>query len=92
MQIRQSFRKMPKIAAIENNVPIPARAAVTSYGDEVDLISTLRKLTDGQSFVVDGGNGRERALHHASRLGILITTKKEPDGRFRVWRKPKEEQ
>ncbi len=82
---------MPKPAAIEDQIPLPPRANVKSYGVLVDLVATIRALKDGQSFVVDNTDGRERALKMGIRLEIPLTSRAIEDGRFRIWRKPKEE-
>ncbi len=82
---------MPKPAAIEDQIPLPARCNVKSYGLTVDLVATIRAMKEGQSFVVDNNDGRERALKMGIRLDIPLTSRAIEDGRFRVWRKPKEE-
>lgn len=66
---------------------MPERGTVLSYGTRVPLVDTLRKLQAGQSFVVDTHSGRSNALDTAPRLGIKLTTKRQEDGRFRIWRK-----
>ncbi len=82
---------MPKPAVIEDAIPLPPRANVKSYGLTVDLVATIRAMKDGQSFVVDNTDGRERALKMGIRLGVQLTSRSIEDGRFRIWRKPKEE-
>ena len=83
---------MPKPAAIEDAIPLPPRANVKSYGLTIDLVATIRAMKESQSFVVDNNDGRERALKMGVRLNIPLTSRAiEDSGRFRIWRKPKEE-
>ncbi len=87
---------MPKrpIAIINDQIPLPLRCNVKSYGLTIDLIATLRALKEGQSFVVDSNDFRERALKLGIRLEIPLTSRAIDDGidngRFRIWRKEKE--
>lgn len=78
---------MPNLPAIDNGVPLPERGTVLSYGNRVPLVDTLRKLQAGQSFVVDTVKARIATLDTAHRLGIKVTTKRQEDGRYRIWRK-----
>lgn len=87
----KAHQLMPKPAAIEDAIPLPPRANVKSYGLTVDLVATIRALKPGQSFVVDSPDGRERALKMGIRLEVELTSRSIENGRFRIWRKPKEE-
>jgi hypothetical protein len=62
-------------------VPNPGRR----YEAGRRIIATLKKMDPGsdQSFLVDS---RETAHHVAKQHGFEIRTKKEPGGKFRVWR------
>lgn len=60
-----------------------------SYGVEISLPDTIKKLEPGQSFVVDTHSGRTRALQVGYELKInLLSRKESQDGtdRFRIWR------
>ena len=61
-------------------VPNPGRR----YEAGKRIVATLEKMTPGsdQSFLVDS---RETA-HHVAKGRFEIRTKKEPGGKFRVWR------
>lgn len=84
---------MPNLPVIERNVPLPIRCSVRSYGVLIDLQAAIRALKEGESFVVDGETARSQALNVGNRLGIPVTTEViKGEDRFRVWRKPKEEQ
>lgn len=81
---------MPK-AVIEDEIPLPLKCNVKSYGLTIDLVETIRAMKAGQSFVVDNNDARERALKMGVRLSIPLTSRAiEKTGRFRIWRKEKE--
>lgn len=61
---------------IEKGIPLPKRAGA--------LTSGLRKLQIGDSFLTDRQAPSFSVT--AKRIGIKIASRRQPDGRLRIWR------
>jgi len=64
---------------IEKNIPITgARKRLTG------IVETMRKMEIGDSFLA---NGRSGSWHpNAKEAGIKIITRRQPCGKYRIWR------
>lgn len=62
----------------------PLRTVVRQFGVAISPTEALRKLREGQSFIVDTDQGRRSVVSAAYRLGIAITTQKQDDGTYRI--------
>lgn len=60
---------------------------MTSFGQTISPVQSLRNCPVKGCFVVDNDKFRRRILAVAKRLGIKITTAKDKLGRYTVWRK-----
>lgn len=77
---------MSDLAVIEQNRPIPIRRTVLSLGRRVSASETISAMSAGESFVVDDEVGRKTALEFGYRKGIKLTSRKQEDGTFIIWR------
>lgn len=66
--------------------PVRKTNAVTQYGVAIDLSATLDALEIDQCFDVDTLNMRKHAFTAATRKSITLTSEKQADGRYRIWR------
>ena len=82
---------MGKTATIESGPELPEPSSAKSYGVDISISDTIRKMEPGQSFVVDGHPARVRALQVGLDLKISVTSRRETtaDGveRYRIWRR-----
>lgn len=80
---------MPE-APIDKGLEIPPKkkAVVTSFGNPVDLNSTIDRLEPGDSFLVDEDWMRQRALMAGKQKSVNLTSRKQdgPEGKYRIWR------
>jgi len=59
---------------------------ITSFGNPIDPVASLKNCPVGRSFVVDTNEMRQRIIGFATRLDIKIKTKRSESGRYDVWR------
>jgi hypothetical protein len=76
------------VAVILNQRPLPQKRMVKSDGVLVSVAESLMLLNPGEerAFRVDDENGRAAAYDVARRMNMGITTAREPDGTFLIWR------
>jgi hypothetical protein len=75
---------------IEQNIPIHGRSCRSRRGKEV--LATLQRMNNGDSFLVNNDSEREAASTVclvriiAKKNGMMITSRATKDGGFRIWR------
>lgn len=71
----------PPEIEIEKGVPIPTI--------RIKWPQFFAPLQDGDSFVVDNCDQRDRILSQAKRYGVLVTSRKLNGEGYRIWKLPK---
>lgn len=80
-QIQQLAEDRILMFTIEKEIPIPSRGR----GQTAEIRDTLKAMNVGDSFVIpESDKGRNDVRAIAKTMGLLITTRKVPEGR-RVW-------
>lgn len=74
------------ISEVDIELPKRQKRPATQFGTIVSIAEILANIAVGESFILDAPWMRDYALVYAPRKGIKVTTEKQPDGRFRVWR------
>ena len=74
---------------IEQNIPIHGRSCRSRRGKEV--LATLQRMNNGDSFLVHNDSEREASTVCLVRIvakknGMMITSRATKDGGFRIWR------
>lgn len=66
---------------LERGVPLPPKS-----GKPGGLTDTIRKMKEGESFVIPPGRHVADVWPIAKHLGVKLTSRRQPDGSTRIWR------